>query len=68
MTEEGGTVFDELPIGNPCRGALAHAGFDSLATLATWTEKDVLALHGIGPKSIPVLPEALAAAAGLSFR
>ena len=27
MTEEGGgTVFDELPIGNPCRGALAAGG------------------------------------------
>ncbi|MEJ7720205.1 MAG: hypothetical protein WKF58_07025 [Ilumatobacteraceae bacterium] len=27
VTEEGGgTVFDELPIGNPCRGALAAGG------------------------------------------
>jgi len=53
----------DLPwIGRPARAALEAAGVTRLADLATWTERDVLALHGVGPKAVRVLREAMAAA------
>ena len=51
----------------PAHRALAHAGYTRLAQLADATEKEVLGLHGMGPKSIRELRAALADA-GLSFR
>ncbi|HYH13538.1 MAG TPA: hypothetical protein VD789_14360 [Thermomicrobiales bacterium] len=58
----------DLPggLGSPARRALAGAGIATLADLSGWREKDVLALHGMGPKAMPVLRQALADA-GLSF-
>jgi hypothetical protein len=50
----------------PARRALENAGIDSLAKLAAMREKDILALHGIGKSSIPILREALSTL-GLSF-
>lgn len=60
--------IEDLPVrlSAPARRALAGAGIVTLADLARWREKDVLALHGIGPTAIPPLREALAGA-GLSF-
>lgn len=60
--------IEDLPVrlSAPARRALAGAGIVTLADLARWREKDVLALHGIGPTAIPPLREALAAAE-LSF-
>ncbi|MFC9185768.1 helix-hairpin-helix domain-containing protein [Streptomyces cyaneofuscatus] len=59
---------DDFPhgAGNPARGALRHAGYTRLAQLTDVTAAEVLALHGVGPKAIRVLREALAAE-GLSF-
>lgn len=51
----------------PARRALHHAKIDTLTLLADKTEKEVLALHGIGPAAMPILRKALKAA-GLSFR
>ena len=51
----------------PARRALQGAGVDSLKKLARHSEKDILALHGIGPSAIPVLRAALKSA-GLAFR
>lgn len=49
----------DLPsIGRPARAALAGAGVTRRADLATWTERDLLALHGVGPKAIRLLREA----------
>jgi uncharacterized protein YdhG (YjbR/CyaY superfamily) len=42
-------------IGAPATRALAHAGITSLADVASWTERDLLALHGVGPKAIRIL-------------
>ena len=58
----------DLPVelSGPARRALAGAVIVSLADLAQWSEKDVLGLHGLGPKTIGPLREALAEA-GLSF-
>jgi predicted RecB family nuclease len=51
----------------PARRALEGAGILSVATLAQKRENELLALHGFGPGSLPVLREVLTAA-GLSFR
>jgi hypothetical protein len=59
---------DDFPPGlsNPARRALASAGYTRLEQLAQVTEAGLLKLHGIGPKSIRQLREALAAR-GLAF-
>ncbi|WNF30492.1 DNA-binding protein [Streptomyces sp. C11-1] len=59
---------DDFPhaAGNPARGALRAAGCTRLTQLTALTAAEVLALHGVGPKAIRVLREALAAE-GLSF-
>lgn len=41
----------------PARRALENAGIDSLEKLATYTEKELLKLHGIGKTAIPILKE-----------
>jgi predicted flap endonuclease-1-like 5' DNA nuclease len=57
-----------LPSGlaRPARQALAAAGYVTLAQLTQLTEADLARMHGIGPKAISQLRDALAAA-GLSF-
>ena len=55
------------PFSSPVRNALTHAGIDTVQKLATYTEKEILALHGIGKSSLPRFYEALAAAA-LQFK
>ena len=62
------TRIDALPVklSAPARRALAGAGIETLADLARHTEREVLALHGMGPASIPTLRQALAEA-GLGF-
>ena len=54
-------------IGRPAAGALGLAGITSLAEVADHTEEELLALHGVGPKAVRILREALAAS-GLAFR
>lgn len=54
-------------LSRPAHGALVHAGITTFAELARWTQRDVAALHGIGPKAFPELLAALAAR-GLAFR
>ena len=51
----------------PARRALESNGVTSLKKLARLTEKEVLALHGLGPASMPTL-KALLKSEGLSFR
>ena len=53
-------------IGRPATGALAEAGYTRLDQLAGVPEHTVAALHGVGPKAMRVLREALAEQ-GLSF-
>ncbi|MGW2659561.1 DNA-binding protein [Nocardia tengchongensis] len=50
----------------PAARALAAAGYRSLGQLAGVRESELLALHGMGPKAIRVLREALVAQ-GLDF-
>jgi len=51
---------NELPhVSAPAMRAFASVKIKSLKDLAKWTEKDLLALHGVGPSAIPVLKKAL---------
>lgn len=50
----------------PARRALEREGIDSPEKLATYSEAALLALHGLGPGSPPILRKALAEK-GLSF-
>jgi predicted RecB family nuclease len=51
----------------PARRALQEKGITSLKELADWSQAEILALHGVGPRVIPRL-ESLLKEAGLSFR
>lgn len=59
----------DLPgaIGKTAARELSVHGITSLAQLATYTKKELLAIHGVGPKAIAILGEALAAK-GLAYR
>jgi predicted flap endonuclease-1-like 5' DNA nuclease len=66
--ERDGDRSSDLPfIGGPARDALEVAGVTRLDQLPAWSEKDLLALHGVGPKAVRILREALAAR-GMAFR
>ncbi len=51
----------------PARRALLNEGITSLSVLTQYTSKQVLALHGVGPSTIPVLKAALSKE-GLEFK
>lgn len=51
----------------PARRALENNGITTTRHLSKLTEKEVLALHGMGPASLPALKKALAAD-GLAFK
>jgi hypothetical protein len=59
---------DDWPAGlsNPARRALAAAGCGKLEDVTRFRAAEVAGLHGMGPKGIRILREALAAR-GLSF-
>jgi len=58
----------DLPkIGAPAQRALDSAGIITLEQLTDVTEAELLQLHGMGPKAVRILREALSAR-GLSFR
>ncbi|KAA1422731.1 hypothetical protein FE697_011205 [Mumia zhuanghuii] len=63
MPPEDSPVPTEYPreIGRTARRELAHHGFTTYAQLATVREKDLLAIHGVGPKAVRILREELAA-------
>ena len=59
----------DLPhaIGKTATRELALNGITSLTTVSGRTRKELLAIHGVGPKAVRILAEALAAR-GLAFR
>jgi predicted flap endonuclease-1-like 5' DNA nuclease len=61
------TDFPPAGVPAPARRALEGAGITSYEQLAGLTEKELSALHGMGPKAIRLLREALAAQ-GTSFK
>ncbi|WNS45711.1 DNA-binding protein [Paenibacillus sp. MMS20-IR301] len=50
-----------VKISKPADRALAEAGIVNLEQLTAVTEAELLSLHGMGPKGIRILREALAA-------
>ena len=68
MTGQQARPAPDLPSGlaRLARQALAAAGYATLEQLTQVIEDDLAQLHGIGPKAIAQLRDALAAA-GLSF-
>ena len=70
---EGGEGDDGVPspfpttMGAVAPRALALAGYSDLRQLTTVSPRELLAIHGVGPKAIRILREALAAN-GLAFR
>lgn len=54
-------------LGAPALRALLNAKITTLLKLSTYTEREILALHGIGPSSIPKFKTALIEN-GLSFK
>ncbi len=48
-------------VGKPATRALASVGVTRLDQVARFTEAELLALHGVGPKAIGVLKAALGA-------
>ena len=61
MTEpaDRGSVFDGVRVGRPATGALVDAGYRTLADLPADLDA-LLALHGVGPKAVRLLGQALA--------
>ncbi|WP_353131039.1 RNA polymerase alpha subunit C-terminal domain-containing protein [Parapedobacter pyrenivorans] len=51
----------------PARRALMSIGITELKQLSTYSEKEILALHGMGKTSIPLLKDALSQV-GLGFK
>ncbi|WP_034761526.1 RNA polymerase alpha subunit C-terminal domain-containing protein [Rossellomorea vietnamensis] len=60
------TGFLSILLG-PARRALENNGITTLEELAGFSEKEVLAFHGMGPSSIPKLRKALGEK-GLGFK
>jgi len=59
------SVFGKLSA--PARRALEHLGIQGVAELSSYNEREILALHGMGPSSIPKL-RILLKEAGMHFR
>ncbi|GEA87490.1 hypothetical protein [Cellulomonas cellasea] len=69
-TTDGGARGDvplTARIGRPALGALAHVGVTTLQEVSRRSEAELLALHGVGPRAVRLLREALAAE-GLTLR
>jgi len=54
-------------IGGPALRALSSAGIRSMADLTNFSETELAALHGMGPRALGLLRDALFAS-GWSFR
>jgi len=48
-----------VKVGAPARRALQGSGIDSVQKLSKYAEKEILALHGVGKTTIPVLKKVL---------
>lgn len=53
-------------LSRPAKRALINNGILSVRDLASWRQRDVMQLHGVGPKALPIFEDALLAE-GLDF-
>jgi hypothetical protein len=58
--DEFGTEFPHA-IGNVAKRELAANGYTRYADLSRTTPRDLLAIHGVGPKAVRILGDELAA-------
>lgn len=56
-----------LQIGQPAQRALEAARIETLLQLCSYSKKELLALHGIGPKALRILNEIMLKE-GLTFK
>jgi predicted flap endonuclease-1-like 5' DNA nuclease len=66
MTPNTAQPSDLPKTGAPAQRALNAAGIYQLADLTRFTEAEIAALHGMGPKALGILKQALAEQ-GLTF-
>ncbi|WP_433831492.1 hypothetical protein ACQP2E_13660 [Actinoplanes sp. CA-015351] len=59
-------IGDLPPLGRSATSAFLAAGITTLAQVSTHSRRDLLSLHGVGPKAIKILTEALSDR-GLTF-
>ena len=59
--DNDGPTTDFPRIGRPATQALVAAGYTSLEQLAGLRQADLLKLHGMGPRALGILREALRA-------
>ena len=59
-------IGDLPPVGRPANRAFLGAGIITLEQVATHSRQELLALHGVGPRAIRILADALAER-GLDF-
>lgn len=54
-------LYDEFlsMLSNPARCALEREGISSFEGLASLSKKELLQLHGIGPRSLPIVERCL---------
>jgi DNA-directed RNA polymerase alpha subunit len=54
-------------LSNPARNALLHYEIDTIEKLSSYTEQEILKIHGIGKASLPTFRKALEDA-GMTFK
>jgi predicted flap endonuclease-1-like 5' DNA nuclease len=59
-------IGDLPPIGRPANSAMLAAGITTVAQVAALTRRELLAMHGVGPKAVRILEAALTEQ-GLAF-
>jgi predicted flap endonuclease-1-like 5' DNA nuclease len=59
-------IGDLPPIGRPANSAMLAAGITTVAQVAALTRRELLAMHGVGPKAVRILEAALTER-GLAF-
>ena len=56
MTDERDVPPHDVPaIGSPARGALSNAGLTTWAAVDAASDRELLALHGFGPRALRIL-------------
>lgn len=48
-------LLENIKLGKPANRALKNAGIESIDQLTSYSEKDLLTLHGFGPKALGIL-------------
>ncbi len=48
-------LIDDIKLGKPALRALHNLGIETLEQLTEYSDKELLALHGFGPKALSIL-------------